>query len=166
MLTRNAPALATYLAWGMRARRDLRVLEWQNAPSVPPERDPAGGALVAWPPRRLLAVFDRLHPTPAAWQRDLPALLVRAGTHSLALAAGDRPLAYVLFQISAEGRAQLADLGAERVEQARILLAGLQQCAQQIVSVNEPADSPLMPAFEELGFVETDRQHELAIDHW
>ncbi len=70
----------------------------------------------------------------------------------------------MLFQLNAEGRAQIADLGAERAEQARTLLAALQQRAQHIVSVNEPADSPLAPTFDELGFVESDRQHELVID--
>jgi len=40
----------------------------------------------------------------------------------------------------------------------------LQQRAQHIVSVNEPADSPLTPAFDELGFTESDRQHEFVID--
>jgi hypothetical protein len=71
---------------------------------------------------------------------------------------------YVLFQLNAEGRAQIADLGAERAEEARTLLAALQQRAQHIVSVNEPADSPLTTAFDQLGFMESDRQHELVID--
>ena len=170
VLTRNAPAITTYLRAGMRARRDLRVLEWRS-----PENQEQGTKdkeqtrnlqplISNLQSSTLLEHFTALHPVPAAWQRDLPALLVRAGLQSLAIMAGDRPVAYLLFQLNAEGRAQIADLGAERADQARILLAALQQRAQHIVSVNEPADSPLTPAFDQLGFVESDRQHELVID--
>jgi len=112
----------------------------------------------------LLEHFTTLHPVSAAWQRDLPALLVRSGMQSLAIVANERPVAYVLFQLNAEGHAQIADLAAEQAHQARVLLAALQQRAQHILSVNEPADSPLTPAFDELGFTESDRQHELVID--
>ena len=162
VLTRNAAAIKTYLGAGMQVRRDLRVLEWRSE-SAQPTGAGGGPELVGWPLQRLLADFDRLHPVPAAWQRDLPSLLVRAGLQSLALLDAGRVSGYVLFQLDAAGNARLADLGAEQVEQARMLLAGLQQRAQQIASVNEAADSPLMPAFDALGFVETDRQHELVL---
>src|SRR5215475_1340109 len=120
VLTRNAPALKTYLRAGMRARRDLRVLEWRSTENQ--ERAPEGSTknkeqtpklqspVSNLQSSTLLEHFTTLHPVLAAWQRDLPTLLVRAGLQSLAILAGDRPAAYVLFQLNAEGRAQIADL--------------------------------------------------------
>jgi GNAT superfamily N-acetyltransferase len=163
VLTRNAPAIATYQRAGMRARRDVRVLEWHRDTAASAVPDLPGLAPAEWAPRRLLAHFDALHPVPAAWQRDLPALLTRAGLQGLALADGDRPRAYLLYSLDAEGRARVADLAAADAEQARALLAELQRRAQHILSVNEPADSPATAAFDALGFAESDRQHELAI---
>lgn len=164
VLIRNAPALRTYERAGMRARRDLRVLEWHRDSAAAEVPALAGAAPADWAPRQLLAHFDALHPVPAAWQRDLPALLARADMRGLALANGDRPQAYLLYSLDAEGRARVADLAAADAGQARALLAELQRRAQQIVSVNEPADSPATAAFDELGFAEADRQHELAIE--
>ena len=163
VLTRNAPAIATYMRAGMRQRRDVRVLEWRR-PDPPAHPPSAGTTLAEVAPRALLAHFDALHPAPPAWQRDLPSLLVRSGLHSLALLEGERPRAYVLFSATPEGRCQVADLAAEQVDQARTLLAELQRRAQLVVSVNEPADSPLTAAYDDLGFAEADRQHELALD--
>ena len=163
VLTRNAPAIKTYLRAGMRVRRDLRVLEWKRGerePALPPAPPPSQ----AWQPRQLLGLFDRLHPVPAAWQRDLPSLLARAGMQSLAIATDDQPSAYALFSAGPDGRVQLADLAALQAGDARVLLGALQGRAAQIASVNEPAESPLMPAFEDLGFAEVDRQHELVLD--
>ena len=82
----------------------------------------------------------------------------------LALLEGERPLAYVLYQLGQDGAARLTDLGAERDEQAAVLLAALQARHARITSVNEPSDSPLLPAFFAAGFREIDRQHELAIE--
>ncbi len=163
VLTRNAPAIATYARAGMRQRRDVRVLEWRR-PDPLAEPAPANKALAEPAPRALLAHFGALHPAPPAWQRDLPALLVRSGLQSLALLEGQRPRAYVLFSATPEGRYQVADLAAEHVDQARTLLAELQRRAQLVASVNEPAESPLTAAYDDLGFAEADRQHELAID--
>jgi RimJ/RimL family protein N-acetyltransferase len=163
VLTRNAPAIKTDLRAGMQVRRDLRVLEWKRG-EAEPARDPAEMPSAAWQPRQLLSLFDRLHPMPAAWQRDLPALLVRAGMQSLAVATDDQPSAYALFNAGPDGRIQLADLAARQASEARVLLAALRAGAAQIVSVNEPAESPLMPAFEELGFAEIDRQLELVLE--
>ncbi len=163
VLTRNAPAIATYLRAGMQPRRDLRVLEWRR-PDPPPADAAPGVALAEVPARTLLAAFGELHPVPPAWQRDLPALLVRGGLRGLAVLEGQRPRAYVLFSATPEGRYQVADLAAQQPEQARALLAELQRRAQLVLSVNEPAESPLTAAYDDLGFAEADRQHELAID--
>jgi ribosomal protein S18 acetylase RimI-like enzyme len=115
-------------------------------------------------PLRLLDRFAALHPSPAAWQRDLPALLARGGVRGLAIMEHAVMAAYVLFQLGVEGSARIEDLGAERAEQAAALLGALQSRSARIVSVNEPADSPLTAAFLSAGFLESDRQHELSIE--
>jgi hypothetical protein len=45
-----------------------------------------------------------------------------------------------------------------------MLLAALQTRYARLISVNEPAESVLTPAFEAAGFIEADRQHELWVD--
>jgi GNAT superfamily N-acetyltransferase len=112
---------------------------------------------------RLLDRFAPLHPVPAAWQRDLPALLVQGGLRGLAVPEGDTA-AYLLYQAGADGGARIADLGATQVAQAGVLLTALQAHFVRLITVNEPADSPLIAAFEAAGFVETDRQHEMWIE--
>ena len=164
VLTRNAPALATYRRAGFEILRDLQILRWEGANGAPPAETAHPGALVEAEPRALLAHFDALHPVPAAWQRDLPALLVRAGLRGLALIEDARPAAYVLFQGDDGGALRIADLGATRAEGARIVLHALQARGTSLTSSNEPANSALTAAFADLGFAEIDRQHELWID--
>jgi hypothetical protein len=118
-------------------------------------------AIVEVAPVRLLERFAPLHPVPAAWQRDLPSLLVQGGLSGLALGAGDTTPAYALYQAGADGSARIADLGATDVARAGALLAALQARFTRLITVNEPGDSPLIAAFGSAGFVETDRQHEL-----
>jgi ribosomal protein S18 acetylase RimI-like enzyme len=174
VLTRNEPAIKTYTRAGLRTRRDLQVLEWRQAAAEPgagvrsgaaaSQEAAAQRALLVDDPERLLDRFSRLHPVPAAWQRDLPALLAGGGFQGLAIEGGDGPAAYVLFHTAADGNVRVEDLGAVRVELAHALLAALQGRSTRILSVNEPADSPLTAAFLSAGFVETDRQHEMWID--
>jgi ribosomal protein S18 acetylase RimI-like enzyme len=169
VLTRNEPAIKAYKRVGLRTRRDLQILEWRRpAPDI--RRPPAPGRsrteaveMIA-EPRRLLERFVALHPTRAAWQRDLPALLARGGFQGLAVQQNGVPAAYVLFQASADGGARIEDLGAARVELVAPLLAALQARSSRILTINEPAESPLTAAFLSAGFVETDRQHELWIE--
>jgi hypothetical protein len=108
--------------------------------------------------------FAALHPAPAAWQRDLPALLARGGMQGLALMEAQRPRAYALITPISDGGARIEDLGAAGAEWATALLGLLQARYPRLISVNEPADSPLTPAFDSAGFAEVDRQHELWID--
>ena len=164
VLTRNAPAIATYRRAGLEHMRDLQILQWEGANGAPPAESARPGALVEAEPRALLAHFDALHPVPAAWQRDLPALLVRAGLRGLALIEDERPSAYVLFHGQDGGPLRIADLGATRAEGARIVLHALQGRGAAVSSSNEPANSALTAAFTELSFTEADRQHELSID--
>jgi len=168
VLTRNQRAINTYVRAGFQMLRDLQVLEWHR-PQSPVQNairaeDLRKSAIVEAHPIGLLAHFAALHPVPAAWQRDLPALLVRGGMQGRALLDGERLRAYALLTPTPDGGARVGDLGAVDVEQAAMLLAALQLRYAQLSSVNEPVDSALTPAFATTGFVEVDRQHELWID--
>jgi hypothetical protein len=77
---------------------------------------------------------------------------------------GERLHAYALLTLTPDNGARVEDIGAHNVEQAAMLLAALQARYVRLVSVNEPTDSALTPAFEAAGFTEADRQHELWID--
>jgi RimJ/RimL family protein N-acetyltransferase len=168
VLTRNQRAIAAYARAGFRVTRDLRIVEWRQPETEARRRETgeqAGAAvLVEHAPALLLERFAVLHPAPAAWQRDLPSLLVRAKVIGLAIMAGGRAAAYALVSETADGGAHLQDLGAENDGLASALLAALQRRYARIVSVNEPADSPLTAAFDLAGFAETDRQHEMVIE--
>ncbi len=162
VLAGNQPALATYVRAGLRAERDLLLLRWVPAEGAPPAV--ADTALEECAPRELLAHFDALHPAAAAWQRDLPSLLIRGGLRGLALRERGRLAAYALFQVSANRQVQLADLGAADASAAAQLLRGLRAYGAPLVAINEPADSPITSAFLAEGWAEFERQHELAIE--
>jgi GNAT superfamily N-acetyltransferase len=165
VLTRNQPALRAYARAGFRIVRDLQVLEWR--PHTPAGTGGDGApepSLADAPAPGLLAHFAALHPVPAAWQRDLPTLLVRGGMRGLALMNGSRPRAYALFTPVPDGGARIEDVGAQDAGGVALLLAALQARYKRLISVNEPSDSALTAAFAAAGFVEADRQHELWID--
>jgi hypothetical protein len=136
------------------ADQQLRLQEGDNPPPAIAQSHPA----------LLLAYFAALHPVPAAWQRDLPALLVRGGMEGLALMGDEHLRAYALLTPTPDSGARVEDLGAENAEWAAMLLSALQARYARLISVNEPADSALTPAFEAAGFSEADRQHELWVD--
>ncbi len=185
VLTRNQRAIKTYARAGFHPLRDLQVLEWRR-PQEPPEFGVQGEAqmtmgqadkklrqeednnlqspIAQLHPATLLAHFAALHSAPAAWQRDLPALLVRGGMYGLALMEGERLRAYALLTPTPDSGARVEDLGADDVERAATLLSALQARYARLISVNEPADSALTPAFEAADFIEVDRQHELWVD--
>lgn len=161
VLTRNAPAIRTYSRAGFRVVRDLRIFEWRApAPPMLATDDP----LTEAPPPRLLERFAALHAAPAAWQRDLPSLLTRGKLRGLALGDGGHAAAYALLSETAEGGARVEDLGAGGAEPAAALLRALQSRYARLLAINEPADSPLTEAFDAAGFVEFDRQHEMAVE--
>jgi RimJ/RimL family protein N-acetyltransferase len=163
VLTRNERAIKTYLHLGMRIQRDLQILDWRRTEGEP-RTENQGQLVEVEEPVRLLDRFAALHLAPAAWQRDLPALLTRGGFSGLALEEAGVTVAYALFQASADGIVRIEDLGAQRADQAVSVLAVLQARSQRIVTVNEPADSPLTAAFLSTGFNEIDRQHEMWVE--
>ncbi|HEU5102075.1 MAG TPA: GNAT family N-acetyltransferase [Roseiflexaceae bacterium] len=165
VLTRNQPALRTYLQAGFQPRRDLQIFEWRRPEEWPqPPAEQLDDGLREEARDWLLAHFAALHPAPAAWQRDLPALLTRDGMRGLALGEQGSTRAYGLLTPMPDGGARIEDLAAESAAQATALLKLLQARFSRLVSVNEPADSPLTPAFGAAGFNETDRQHELWVE--
>ena len=161
VLTRNERAAQVYQRAGLRSVRDLLILEWRRSPGAPTD---AGPALANGEPEDLLATFGRLHLTPPAWQRDLPALLARSGLRGLALSEGDQLSAYTLYQEAPGGGARIIDLGAQDQSAALRLLASLKQRFERVMTVNEPDDSPTTRALVAAGFIELDRQHEMAAD--
>jgi GNAT superfamily N-acetyltransferase len=158
VLTKNERAIKAYLGAGLTIARDLHIFEWRRGDQpVPP-----AGACAPAAPDELLEHFRALHAVGAAWQRDLPALLVKPGLQGLALRQGADLLAYAVFS-EREDTARIEDLAALRPEHAVTLLQALQARAAKVVSVNEPSDSPVSAAFASCGFQEIDRQHDLVM---
>src|SRR5215212_2975022 len=117
VLTRNQPAIKTYTRAGFQPVRDLQVLEWRRPLESPEPGDHSEEQIAQLPPAALLARFAALHPAPAAWQRDLPALLVRGGMEGLALMDGERLRAYALLTPTPDSGGRVEDIGADAVEQ-------------------------------------------------
>ncbi len=167
VLTRNTAALHTYQAAGMAITRRLLILSWRLGDEEPPPPAP----LVETPVDELvLGHFAALHPghpagmpsAYAAWQREPGAILALPDLRGLALYEGDELAAYAI--VGGDDTAlRLADFGARDEPAARRMLAALQARAAAITSINEPAASPLTPAFLRSGFVVADEQHELSI---
>jgi GNAT superfamily N-acetyltransferase len=165
VLTRNQPALKTYLRAGFQLLRDLQIFEWRR-PEQSPEQaaEDRESAALQVSPVQALEQFAALHPAAPAWQRDLPALLTRGGMRGVALGDGAPTSAYALLTPMPDGGARIEDLGALNAERAQQLLRLLQARYTRLISVNEPSDSPLTPAFAAAGFHEADRQHELWLE--
>ncbi len=157
VLVRNEPATRAYQRAGMTIARRLLIMSWrpgdEDEGDEPPRLEEAA-------PEELLGHFAGLHPAPAAWQRELPALLVGSGRRGLALPGDGGPAAYALVSGDAANM-RIADMGARDAKSALALLRGLQAQARSLLSVNEPAESPLTAAFYRAGFVVADEQHEM-----
>jgi GNAT superfamily N-acetyltransferase len=167
VLTRNERAIKTYLRAGFAITRDLRIFEWRSPEGWSAEHTAgasgAGDGVSEQPPAVLLEHFAALHPAPAGWQRDLPALLVRGKLHGVKLGQPARPAAYALLSAMPDGGMRIEDLGARDAQAATDLLVTLQRRFVHLASVNEPADSPITVAFDAAGFAESDRQHEMIV---
>jgi GNAT superfamily N-acetyltransferase len=161
VLTRNTGAIQVYQALGLSVVRDLHLFEW-NGDDAGSQASQAQETCTSAQPHDLLQHFIQLHPVKAAWQRDLPALLVRSGMHGLAWKDDVGHHAYVLFSVR-DTTARIEDLGATRAEDAIHILQSLQANYAKLVSVNEPGDSPSSAAFLACNFQEVDRQHEMVI---
>ena len=126
----------------------------RSAPSFEPENSTPGMSDGA-------EMSAALHPVPAAWQRDLPSLLVRENLRGLVFRPDGEVRGYVLY--SGDEQVRLHDIAATDAGVARRLLRALQRRSRVIVSINEPSDSTLTAAFAATGFSEADRQYDLAV---
>ncbi|HEV7891119.1 MAG TPA: GNAT family N-acetyltransferase [Pyrinomonadaceae bacterium] len=159
----NPTARRLYECAGLRVTRDLLLIE--RAAGVEHEpREFEGGPLEEAEPSELLLHFARLHRAAPAWQRDLPTML--AGLSSgLRLGPRESPRAYALLSAGADGETYVTDLAAVSGEDARELTAALARgVAGHLRVLNEPEDSLFVEPLLANGFVETERQREMAIE--
>ena len=163
VLTRNERALRVYERAGLAITRQLLVLSWRPDPDGPPlPPAPPYPLEEADPERLVLDHFAALHPAPAAWQRDAASLLAQDGARGLAMASAAHVSAYAIVSGDSSGL-RILDFAARDVGWANHLAGALKAQASSLVSVNEPADSPLTAAFTRAGFVAADEQHEMEI---
>jgi len=164
VLTRNERALRVYERAGMRVVRRLHILSYRLDPDAPPPPPAPPMPLAEVEPAQLvLRHFATLHPAPAAWQRDAASLLAQSDMEGLALQAGGGVTAYAL--VSGDPlNLRIMDLAARDAGAAHLLIGALKARASALLSVNEPADSPLTAAFHRSGFLVADEQHELTME--
>ena len=160
ILARNMPARRLYERAGMRVTRDLLVLARSG------EINPTQSLkeLNEVEPTLLLRHFWRLHAQPPAWQRDLASLMATDNVRGLCLGEAFAPEAYALTVARSDGDTHLIDLAAADEKRANALCAGLVKLPGRLRVVNEPEDSLFSAALVAHGFVETDRQHEMACE--
>lgn len=163
VLAGNTTAQRLYDGAGMRVVRDVLVLERAESRDAEPlARE--GGALEEAAAAELLPHFARLHAVAPTWQRDLPSMFA-AVLRGLRLGPRESPRAYALLLAGRDGKTYLSDLAAESAAAARELTAALARgVAGNIRVLNEPEDSFFVAPLLENGFVETDRQREMAIE--
>jgi GNAT superfamily N-acetyltransferase len=160
VLARNTPARKLYERAGMKVTRDLPIL----GRDLEADTSNHSTELAEAAPASLLRHFERLHTHAPAWQRELPSLLTTDGARGFCLGEVDAPRAYALLVANTDGLAHLIDLAASDHEAASALCAGLRKLPYNLRVVNEPEDSMFIAALAEHGFVEKDRQHEMACE--
>jgi ribosomal protein S18 acetylase RimI-like enzyme len=160
VLTQNTAAIRLYERAGMKTARDLLIFE-RKEDAAAPSQDVT--PLKEGSPVELLQHFRRLHLLPAAWQRDLPALLVMDGLRGLYLGTRAMPDAYALLRSWPNGMTYIVDLAAAGKEEADALCAGLDNIEGHLRIINEPEGSHFCAALASHNFVETERQHEMVM---
>ena len=164
VLAGNLPARRLYESAGMRVTRDLLLLERAGAGVEEARAFEGLGPLKEGEPRELLAHFARLHAEPASWPRDLPTLLARANTRGFYLGERAAPDAYALLFYGRDGHVYIPDLAAAEARHAEAVCAALARLPGTLKIVNEPEHSLFTGPLLAAGFVETNRQHEMAAD--
>lgn len=164
VLAGNLAARRLYESAGMAVTRDLLLMERAGAAVEGARAFEGAGALKEAPPRELLAHFARLHAEPPSWPRDLPALFAKANTRGFYTGARAAPDAYALLSYGRDGNTYVGDLAAAEARHAEALSAALAGLPGTLKIVNEPEHSLFTRPLLARGFVETDRQHEMATD--
>jgi len=160
VLQQNIVARAAYERAGFRAFRELLILGWSPASASAGERSAA-----ASPPVESISPAEHLERLSAsalpahAWQRAHAALWSRADVEAFRIGG-----ASALVAPQPDGSARLLSLWTENAAPLAPLLQGMQRKFRRLMVVNEPADSPHLPALRAAGFRETDRQFEMRID--
>lgn len=159
VLTKNERAIKTYQALGLTIQRDLLIMDWKREDGAAPSEWPQ--AVRDVPIEQALKSHAQLHVVPYPWQRELTTLLILADLKALALYEQEQLVAYVAYSAASDEQARIVDVAATNSRQAQLLLQALQSRYTQLMTINEPSDSPLLPAFELCGFHESDRQHDM-----
>ena len=162
VLIRNSAAQKVYTNAGLKHQHDLLLFEWKSKTNIPSEN--AKSELMIQPANmpEITEHFYRLHPVPAAWQRDLPTLMLQPNLLQISYREQGQLQGYILFA-EKENTARIYDVAALEVDVVRRLLKRLQDSYKEITSINEPENSPLTRAFLNCGFREFDRQYQLGM---
>lgn len=160
VLARNTAARRLYERAGMHKTRDLLMLERPGEINAPETLE----VLKEAEPRLLLRHFEHLHAQPPAWQRDLAAVLATDNVRGFCLGETGAPAAYAIISPRPDGGMQLIDLAAADADSADALCAGLSTLPGRLRTVNEPEGSLFINPLAAHGFVETDRQYEMACE--
>jgi GNAT superfamily N-acetyltransferase len=154
----NTRAIRTYERAGFVHARDLRILARpDNAPSPEP-----GEVVTPADLGQLLPHGSRLRATRPAWQRESASIAHLTGLSGLALGSANAPTAYLIYR-AGETSAGIVDFAAPAVESALALAAALPRIlpGRTLRIANEPEESPICAALDQLGWRESLRQHEM-----
>jgi hypothetical protein len=114
-------------------------------------------------PDELLKHYERLHPEPPAWQREMASLLA-ANLRGFYVGGRRRPRAYALVGYGRDGNTYVSDLAAAGEAEAEALCATLEHLPGALRVVNEPERSPFVAPLRRHGFAEVLRQHEMRME--
>lgn len=148
---------AHHVYGGMHKVRETRLLEWRSSSARNGRGMDNAGTIKPANMWDIVPVFKGLHPVPPVWARDLHCLLLRPGLLQLDDRHAGALQGYLLFTAK-DDNARIYDLAAMDMDIARALLRQLQARYAKISSIDEPADSPLSAAYDDLDFREYDRQ--------
>ncbi len=157
VLKHNTRAVAAYQRAGFVPILDLVSLAWEGTaePSTPRH------ALTPVAPSVLLDHFAAFHNVAPTWHRDRLSLLAMDTLEGLALADDGDRRGYALVERDGQGGADIVDLGASRLADARDVVGALQRRFTRLVIHNEPAGSQALAALREAGFRVTHERYEM-----
>ena len=156
----NERAEAVYTRAGFRRVRQLLVLSRDAAEYAPMPEMPAGG--VEADPATLLSQRERIVITRPPWPNEPAGMRRMENLSALALGSPAHADGYVLYRTGAAA-GQLMDLAAPDDAVAEQLLNAVlaRHPDLRFQLVNEPEESPTLPALERAGFTELLRQWEM-----